>query len=226
MYLIKHESGHRCLHSHFIDVHVRIGVKRENASWHVIFYVAVPWVESPATVILPVWFSVLIIDSWLWLNPKCTLAIPQWEPSSSEPLLYNILLRLPLCASMLAVTPSGPVQELLTPTSLLDDSCGGCEFVVFQTGSALRWWKKLISLAPPACNNQLQVTASDLEMYWICVHTMEGFELHIPRVMHWKTLNTLSWKQTKYGSGDAFFSLGGLISPRNTHLHLNPSPAL
>lgn len=136
-------------------------------------------------------------------------------PSSSEPLVYNILLRLPLCASMLAVTPSGPLQEA-RPLPPLNGSRGGCECILFQTGSALRWWKELISLVPLACNNQLQVTASDLEMYWICAHTMGGFEMHIARVMRWRILHTLGWKQTKYGSGDAFFFLGGLISPRNT----------
>lgn len=150
----------------------------------------------------------------------CRSTMCYWPPSS-EPLVYNILLRFPLCAATLAVTPSGllPVQDPPPPppsTSPLDDSCGRCACVVSQTGSALRWWKKLIRLALLACNNQLQVTASDLEMYWICAHTMGGFELHISWVMHWKIFNTRGWKQTKYGSGDAFFSLGVLISPRNT----------
>lgn len=53
------------------------------------------------------------------------------------------------------------------------------EYSLFRIGSALRWWKELISVVLLACNNQLQVTMSDLEMYWICRNTIRGFELHM-----------------------------------------------
>lgn len=53
----------------------------------------------------------------------------------------------------------------------------------FSNGLSAKMVKGAYQPGAGACNNQLQVTASDLEMYWICAHTMGGFELHIARVM-------------------------------------------
>lgn len=38
---MKHEFGHRCDLSHFIDIPVCIVVNKDDGSWHFIFFVAV-----------------------------------------------------------------------------------------------------------------------------------------------------------------------------------------